>query len=225
LLISEIGNNHFGSFTRAKELIKASHESGADLIKGQAFKAQDIRGSMPKSFYEECAFSLDQYLELIYYARSLGNDLFYSIFSKGFEKLRFVQNWHKIEGSQTRSGKATINQDIDNMIISVPADVDFSSIYKFKNAEILYVSEYMTKEPELDQIEILSKVLGRTIGYSDHTLGIKWPLKAIQIYNVNIIEKHFCLRNHESYGNKMFRDTVHAVTPKYFEKLAVAMSN
>jgi sialic acid synthase SpsE len=226
LLIAEIGNCHFGDLKRAKELIRAANESGADLIKGQAYIAKHFnKGSMPRSFYEDCAFSIDQYIDLIDYARSIGNDLFYSIFSPGMERISFKQKWHKIAGIQTKEGKADEEQDLENMIISVPCEVSLDTLYRFKNAEVLYVSQYLSDDPDLEYIDIYSKYFKRKIGYSDHTMGLKWCLEAIHKYQVDIIEKHFCMRSYEAYGSVVFRDTIHGITPKLFEKLALAMNN
>lgn len=206
-------------------MIRAANDSGADLIKGQAFLAKDITsGSMPQSFYEDCAFSVDQYLELIEYARSIGNDLFYSIFSDGMERISFHQRWHKIAGAQTKSGKVTETQDIENMVISIPSDVPLSTLPNLESAQVLYVSKYLPADPQLEYLTIYSRFYKRSVGYSDHTVGIKWCLEAIHKYNVHVIEKHFCLNNYESYEGVVFRDSIHGVGPKQFEKLALALS-
>ena len=226
MLIAEIGNNHFGSMKRARELIKAAHESGADLVKGQAFVASDIQsGSMPKALYEHCAFTVDEYISLIDYARDIGNDLFYSIFSPGMEAISLKQAWHKTAGGQTRKGDAQAVRDIPNMLISVPYDVELKTLYKFRSAEILHVSDYLVTDPQLEQIPILSAWLGgRPVGYSDHTRGIHYATVAYRDYGADIIEKHFCLTQSESFQGVVFRDTVHAATPSQFEELANEMS-
>lgn len=227
MLIAELGNNHFGSIKRFKTLIKAAHESGADLIKGQAFIPKDIHGSMPREFYEDCYMSPEQCIELIDYARDLGNDLFFSVFSNGFEKVSLYQKWHKIAGSQTRAGRAGIQQDLENVIISVPRDVKVEKLHQFKFAEVLHVSDYLTTEPQLEQILVLSDWLdGRSVGYSDHTIGIGYASLAYRQFGAEVIEKHFCLKNSEQYRptGTMFRDTIHGVTPSEFEKLAIIMS-
>lgn len=224
MLIAEIGNCHFGHMDKAKELIKAAHESGADLIKGQAFRAADLNsGSMPREFYEACQFSIPQYLELIQYARSIGNDLFYSIFSQDLKEVSLGQYWHKIAGSQTRAGMATAMNDLGSFLISVPLDVDFKKLHKFKKAELMYVSQYMTDYANLEHVTAMSEWLNRPVGYSDHTVGIDTCLRAYNDFGCEIIEKHFCLENDVDWNGVMFRDTVHGVVPREFIKLASAM--
>lgn len=220
MLIAEIGLNHFGDFDRAKELIRAANDSGADLIKSQAFIAQDFIGSMPPEFYRRCEFTLEQYKELIDYARELKNDMFFSIISEGFEGLKTYQKWHKITGQQTREGKATTFYDHENVLISVPTGVDFPF---FRKAEILHVTEYVTEVPNLERIRYLQNILGRDVGYSDHAIGIRNCVKAYEVHGCNIIEKHFCLKQHETWGGQMFRDTLHGATPKAFQRLAIVM--
>jgi sialic acid synthase SpsE len=222
MLIAEIGNNHFGDFSKAKELIHAAHESGADIIKSQAFLAKDIGGSMPVVFYQQCAFSLRQYKDLIEYARSIGNDLFYSIFSPELDELRAKQNWHKLASSQVQKsgGQISLFLDHENVIISVPKDV---TIPMLRNAELLHPSKYMVVDPDLGRIRRLSHITGRNIGYSDHTLGIRNCIRASELYGARIIEKHFCLSHGEQWRGITFRDTVHGATPKEFQTLTMEL--
>lgn len=224
MLIAEIGNNHFGDFQRAKELVRLAHASGADLIKGQCFRAESMGGgSMPRAFYERCAFSVDQYVELIDYARAIGNDLFYSIFSVGFEAVVDKQAWHKIAASQTKRGNAHFSRDSENTFISVPTALGLP-LHRFKKASVLHVSDYLTTDPQLWHIATLAEFLGRDVGYSDHTMGIRSCVYARQLWGAQVIEKHFCLKNHESFEGVVFRDTVHGSSPRQFERLAKELS-
>lgn len=226
MLIAEIGNNHFGNIKKAKELIRAAHDSGADLIKGQAFRPADIKtGSMPSSFYDMCAFNEDEYIYLIEYARELGNDMFYSIFSPGFDKLREFQKWQKVAGKQTLSGLLDKEiHDKETTIISVPKDHPIKQYEDFKRADFLYVCEYLEQTPDLSIIARMSRILGRQVGYSDHTIGIDACEKAVKEYGAHIVEKHFTLQNYMTYEEIAFRDTIHGVTPRNFEKLANILS-
>lgn len=222
MLIAEIGNNHFGSIPRAMELIRIANESGADLIKGQAFKAADLKtGSMPLAFYEKCALHVDTYISLIDYARSLGNDLFFSIFSPGMERLREYQSWQKVTGAQTRDGKARLKSDAYNLVVSVPFGCN---VPKFKKASVLFVGEYMADSPPLEYIDLLTEHLDRQAGYSDHSVGITNCLRARRFHGAGVIEKHFCLLKNESFGGMVFRDTVHGANPKELEQLARELS-
>jgi len=222
MVIAEIGLNHFGSIEEAKTLIRAANDSGADLIKSQAFLARDMKtGSMPTSFYEACQFTLQDYIDLIDYTRDLKNDLFFSIFSDRFESLKTKQTWHKITGAQTRAGKATEFHDHDNVIISVPNNV---IIQPFKKANILHVTDYLTQRPNLRRISELKIMLSRDeVGYSDHTMGIDNCLKAIEVYGANIVEKHFTLVQDRRWNNQVFRDTIHGATPAAFQRIVLAM--
>lgn len=221
MLIAEIGNCHFGDFSRAMEMIKIAHDCGADLIKGQAFKAKDIKsGSMPKEFYEKCQFTTIQYLALIDYARSIGNDLFYSIFSNGLEEVRHEQNWHKVTAAQTKEGKAKLVEDAPNVIVSVRD----SAVPKLKKASVMYASDYCVTSPTLQYITILSDYLGRPAGYSDHSIGIHHAIRARRFFGATVIEKHFCLAKNEAWKGTVFRDTVHGATPKELERLAKELS-
>jgi sialic acid synthase SpsE len=219
LLIAEIGNNALGSMTRAKELIRAANDSGADLVKGQAFLAKDVAktGSMPLSFYKECEMNFDQYVSLIDYSRSLGIDMFYSIFSKPFEALNFHQYWFKVAGIQTKNQFYSLKfKDTPRTIVSVPENCVTP---KLKHAQILHVSPYLADNPQLELINHLTMVYKRSVGYSDHTIGIDWCLKALRDYNIPILEKHFNVGPQIKWEGQTFRDTVHSATPKQFEKL------
>ena len=41
-IIAEIGNNHEGDFDLAKKMIQLASESGADAVKFQTFKAENL---------------------------------------------------------------------------------------------------------------------------------------------------------------------------------------
>lgn len=199
-------------------MIRIAHRCGADLIKGQAFRAEDIRGgSMPLEFYKQCEFTIEEYLELIEYARFMENDMFYSIFSPGMEEIEKVQSWRKIAGSQTRNGGLTMKDDADNLIVSVPVA---ASVPKFKRATVLHVSEYLTSHPNLWHIQTLTEHTGQQAGYSDHTMGIDACLRARELLDAVVIEKHFCLEKNVSFKGVVFRDTQHGATPDEFRRLA-----
>lgn len=219
MLVAEISNCHFGDMYRAKELIAAAHGSGADIVKMQAFSAEDIKtGSMPLRFYKQCEFSVYECIELIDYARSIRNDLFFSIFSSKFNELKNYQKWLKISGAQYANEKFTMSDDIETTIVSIPERA-IPLIRIPKNASVMYVSAYLAADPGLHNIKKISDQMGRQCGYSDHTVGIEWCKQAIDI-GANILEKHFCLKKNESWEGKLYRDTVFGSDPKEFKELS-----
>jgi sialic acid synthase SpsE len=228
LLIAEIGNCHLGSMKLARELIKQAHESGADVIKGQAFLAKDITtGSMPKRFYEACALSEDQYIELIEYARYLGSDMFYSVFSDGFDRLKQVQSWTKFAASQTSAGAFTKEKDSFSAVVSYSAELirtmSGNPVPLPKLGWALYATPYLPIDPELQYLEFLEAEVGNQVGLSDHTKSFFTCLRAIRYFNVNCIEKHFTLQKDVCWDGVIFRDTVHGATPRELEIIANAL--
>jgi sialic acid synthase SpsE len=219
MIIAEVGQQHFGNFKHFKELILVAHESGADLIKSSAFKARDINGSMPTEFYRMCEFTLEQYIEAIEYARSIGNDLFYSIFSPELAPIMKHQLWSKLAGAQVRSGDYThVAHDTDTGVVSIAKDMVIKAP-PFRKANMLYVSDYLAKDPELDNIGKLRAIYGRDIGYSDHTPGIKNCIDALLFHKANIIEKHFTIQKDFKFNGVLYSDCVHAATPKELQAL------
>lgn len=220
MLIAEFGNCHFGDMKKAKEMIRVAYLSGADLVKGQAFLAKDITGSMPEKFYEMCQFSFDQYVELIEYGRMIGIEVFYSIFSKELKSLEHHMNWFKVSGAQTREpNRNWLAEDSEDTFVSIPKD---AAPPPLERANVLYVSEYMTQDPELSFITMLQNHYDRDCGYSDHTIGTEWAIRAIKEYGANVIEKHFGLEKNMGYLGVLFRDTVHCADANELEKIAAA---
>lgn len=215
IIISEVGNNHFGSMDRAKEMIRASIDNGADLIKGQAFDVDLISGSMTKEFYQMCKLEVAEYIELIDYARDLGSDMFYSIFPMGnddYADLIAHMYHYKLSAGQSAGITDWEGLDLPDVFISIPEELTLFE--KFNYAKILYASKYLEENPKLEKIS--KEGLD---GYSDHTIGINKCVEAAKEYGAYIIEKHFTLEKNIAFHGNIFRDTVHGLTPKELGKL------
>lgn len=227
MLIAEIGNNHFGEISRACELIRVAKESGADLVKSQAFLSKDLsHGSMPREFYDKCQFTFDQYVYLIKYAKSIGIDLFYSIWSKELEALVYHQNWHKIPARFVFQKEMIWTEQRDSLktIISVPSQC---ALPRIRNAHILWACEYLDPDPNMKHLDFLSKHYERSIGFSCHSVGIQNCCSAIKFFGSQIIEKHFMLKECANFNFKgtVFRDTQHATLPHDFSKIKACFMN
>lgn len=225
LLIAKIGLNHFGSMKAAKELIRVANDSGADLIQSHAFRAEDIKlGSMPISFYRHCQLSEEQCIELVHFARSLRTDMFFSIFSEGFERLQKIQNWQKFAASQTTDGLLTDEDDTEWTVMSAnKALIDSGNVPRLKHGWALYSTPYMETDPHLEYLEKLRSLIGGPVGISDHTIGKEAAIKAVRWHNAICVEKHFTLVKDLAWEGKTFRDTVHGATPSELQVIAHAM--
>lgn len=216
-IVAEFGNQHGGDFIHAQELIQAAKESGADCAKSQAFFAKDIQGSMPYQFYKKLELGYEKYLELISYGNSIGIDVFFSVFSPELIELEQYQKYLKLAGSQTRKGNYNLeNYDDPDTFVSVPFDV---MPPKFKYAKMLYVSDYLPKDPRLSHINLLKRFYNRPVGYSDHTIGINTCVEAVRLYECPVIEKHFTIKKDLGFGETTYRDNIHSVTPKEFSEM------
>lgn len=75
-IIAEIGVNHDGSLEKAKRLISAAKLSGADAVKFQTFKAEQlVTSSSPKAKYQEVSTGVGAQFEMLK-ALELSNDQF-----------------------------------------------------------------------------------------------------------------------------------------------------
>jgi N,N'-diacetyllegionaminate synthase len=212
VLIAEIGNCHLGNKKTFKDMIRIAKECGATMVKSQAFLAKDINGSFPPEFYKMCQFTYEEYLEMIWWAKEIiGIDIFYSIFSKKLDPMKYNQRWHKYADSQVKSKLREIEKnDAMNLIVSVP---EISVKPKLEHAYVMHVSNYLTNAPALENIRLLKEYYDRPVGYSDHTVGIDWCEIAYKEYGACIIEKHFTLTRNIYYDNKQYRDAIHSATP------------
>lgn len=221
-IIAEIGNNHFGSEAKAREMIKAAHESGADYIKLQAINPSVVKGSMDKSFYEKIALRRSAYENLISYGKMIGAKVFYSSFGLDIYHGELI----KISGSQFK----TFDYDrlsfmnLDKTIISIPnvSDDEIKEKREFINKmNVIYVSEYLPKDNvvDLSNISRYLKLLKKPIGYSDHSIGIDVCKTAIDDYGCQLIEKHFHMGEPIKWMGKTFRDCIHSCDPKQLSDL------
>lgn len=231
ILIAEIGNNHFGDMDKAKELISLAVRSGASMVKMQAINPYLVKGSMPLEFYCQCALSDDQCVELMEFCENGFNvPLFFSIFGdrelKLFPKLFKRQSFFKVSAGQTKAYLEDLNTysisgyDLPNVIMSIPEE-SIKFMNKMNHAKLMYATPYLVEDPKLNNIERIRFLSGSGVfGYSDHTIGIDWCVRAVRDCGSNIIEKHFTDEKNKEFGGIVFRDTVHGATPNEFEKLA-----
>ena len=220
-IIAEAGVNHNGNFNTAKDLILMAKKIGANAIKFQTFKSDNLTvKNSPLANYQKNALQMNsQYhmlkkLELSYksftdlktYSKEVGIDFISTAFD--LESLEFLKSIHQ-NIWKIPSGEITnlpylrkISQIANNVILST----GMSTLEEVRQAfdllkgnvekiSILHcTSEYPAPlvDVNLKVIEKFKNLFNVEIGYSDHTKGIIVPISAVAL-GATIIEKHFTL--------------------------------
>lgn len=210
-IVAELGVNHLGDFTRAKEMIHAAHDAGADFLKFQTYIAEKRydRVNNPKGdkfikLLREWQFSQEQEAQLWQYAHSLGATVLTSAFDD--ESVDFAETMGtaayklaafevvnlKLVRAIARKGKPVLisrGMTSDDELARNLEILERSSVpYIILHCISSYPLE--KKDSHLRMIHTLRKKYDCPIGHSDHTHGTDIPAFAVAA-GANIIEKHF----------------------------------
>lgn len=222
-IIAEAGINHNGKMRLAKKLVDISKKAGADAVKFQTFKAENVISKYAKKLrYQKNKHTDNQsqlemlksyelseknFIDLKKYCRKKK-----IIFMSTPKDIRSAKFLHKIKMSifKVGSGEAnnyelikTINKFKKKTIISTGM-CTFEEVKKIekiftknkKNLSILHCTSLYpcpANECNLLSIKFMKKNLKSKIGFSDHTEGIDASLAAVAI-GAEVIEKHITLK-------------------------------
>ncbi len=199
-IIAEIGVNHEGSVSRAKQLIDLAIKGGADAVKFQTYKAEKLASknspaywdtskeatqSQYKLFKKYDSFEYEDYLRLSEYSKKLGITFISTAFDlESVDKINNLVAYHKISSSDITN--LPLLERIASKKKPVLLSTGASNINEIKYAvdtlkangahEIIImhcILNYPTKNKNanLDMIIDLKKHFpGHIIGYSDHCL-------------------------------------------------------
>ena len=210
LIIAEIASNWEGSISKAKKLIKECKKAGADAVKFQMWRANDLYDSSHPNWKEikKSEITFKKAKELKKFADNQKIEFFCSAFYPEaidiLEKLKVKK--YKI-ASRTCLLKDPFSletlilkaQTKKSVIISMGMGGDkqkIKNIFKNNNTTFCYcVSKYPTKFNEINWGEAI-----KYDGFSDHTIGIAAPILFTTLKKINgskkiIIEKHVKLLN------------------------------
>lgn len=196
-IISEIGINHNGDLSLAKELINISKKSGCDAVKFQkrdidTVYTQDELNSLRESPWgttnrqqkEGLEFSIEQYKELEKYSNDLELDFIISCWD--LKSLELIENncnvkYHKIASAllTDKSFLLQINKTNKPVILStgMSSEEEIDAAIKILNkTEFLLActSTYPTKDEEINLNcikELKNKYPNIKIGFSNHANG------------------------------------------------------
>ena len=209
-IVAEIASNWEGSFIKAKELIQKSKNAGADAVKFQMWRANDLYNNKHPSwkFIRKSEITFEKATKIKQIADKIGIEFFCSAFYpeavKFLEKLKvkrykiasrtcILKDPHSLETLQEKSVTKK------PVIISMGMGGNRKKIEKIfsKNQKIFCycISEYPTKISKINWKNAI-----KYDGFSDHTLGITAPLiftmlKKQQNAKNILIEKHVKLKN------------------------------
>lgn len=217
LVIPEIGINHEGSLSVAKEMAVSAKRAGARLIKHQTHIVEDemshvaksvIPGNADVSIYEimnRCALNEEEELEFKEYVESLGMEFISTPFSRAAaDRLeRFGVKAYKIGSGELNNyplikhvagfGKPMIVSTGMNDIRSISKTVDILEQFGVSYA-LLHTTNIYPTPADLVRLggmqELMKEFPGVPVGLSDHTINNNACIAAMAL-GAKIVERHF----------------------------------
>jgi N-acetylneuraminate synthase/N,N'-diacetyllegionaminate synthase len=208
-IIAEAGINHNGKLNLAEKLIERAAEVGADAIKFQIFKAQEICSckSIYYDSFKSLEFSAKEWMHLAQMAKDMGLIFTASVFGRESADILDTLDLPLIK---IASGDITFHQLLDyvarknkpillstGMAMLGEIEEAVNVILNAGNNKIILlhcISSYPANYEELNlrTIQTLKKTFNLPVGFSDHSSGIVAPVIAVTL-GANVIEKHFTL--------------------------------
>ena len=222
MIIAEVGVNHNGKLTLAKQLVRTAKECGADVVKFQTFhidrmvskytqmaeyqKTNTGMVESQKEMLRKLTLSKEDFLSLADYCKEVDIQFLSTPFD--IDSMHFLMNlqdmWKIPSGEITnypylveiaRTGKDVIL----STGMSTLEEVDAArTVLRDNGAGKITILHCTTNYPTpMDEVNLkamitLKEHFGCDIGYSDHTLGIEVSIAAVAM-GAAFIEKHFTL--------------------------------
>lgn len=248
-IVAEAGVNHNGSMTLAKKMIDAAKAAGADAVKFQTFKAEELATKRApkagyqkkrvkgKSHYEmlkELELSAEDFKQLSYYSSrkkiiflstpfdALSADLLDKIGMPAFKISSGEITNLPLLCRIAHFGKPIILSTGMASLSEVKNAV--KAIFSLGNKKLILLhctSSYPTRYEDVNLLAMktLRKTFNVPVGYSDHTPGLETPVAAAALGAV-VIEKHFTL-------DKKLEGPDHraSLSPEEFRKMVKTIRN
>jgi len=188
--VAEIGSNWEGDMDKAQRLIKECKEAGADAVKFQIWRADDLYNGK----YKKYEVGVSEAWAFFNFAKLEGIECFFSVFypeavdiceELGVKRYKLA--------SRTMLGDDPFRNDT---ILAVrktgkPIIQSNGKDINSKNVKKLYcIPKYPANPLEIDWDKAQ-----KCDGFSDHTLGIESALKYAKLKPDSIIEKHVKLED------------------------------
>ncbi|HPC71685.1 MAG TPA: N-acetylneuraminate synthase family protein [Treponema sp.] len=243
LIIAELGTGHGGSLQKAKELVDAALESGADCIKFQLVYADEIlhpnTGVVPLpggqirlyDRFKELEVPLEFYGDLKEYIEGRGKLFLCTPFG-----LRSARELASLNPRLMKIASPELNHlplltevasytlpTILSSGVSLLADIELalSCFSPDTPVSLLHcVTAYPAPETDynLRLLENLQRIFGIPVGVSDHSMDPVLVPSLATAFGASVIEKHFCL----SRSDKGLDDPI-ALPPEDFSRMVRAV--
>lgn len=219
-MIAEVGVNHNGSLDRALACIDEALKCGADAVKFQTFKSENLVTRQAKKaeyqtentgssgsqldMLKKLELRFEDFVTLKKYCEQVGIDFLSTPFDA--ESAEFLDSIG-VDAFKVGSGDMNnipflkqLNRYQRPVLLSTGmADIEeigesLAALDRCEVAVLHCTSDYPAplEDVNLAAIRTLEKTFGRVTGYSDHTEGIEITLAAVAM-GARIIEKHFTL--------------------------------
>ena len=217
LVIAEVGINHGGELSVAKEMVRLAAQAGCEMIKHQTHIIEDEMTEEAKSIFppnadvsiwevmQRCALSLDEEVELKRYTESLDMIWISTPFSRAaadfLEELDVPA--YKIGSGEAdnlplirhiaRKGKPVILSTGMQTIDSIRASVEILDQAGIDYA-LLECTNLYPSPPEIVSLrgvtELLQAFPKAVVGFSDHSIGPEMALASVAL-GACILERHY----------------------------------
>jgi|LWDU01.1.fsa_nt_gi sialic acid synthase SpsE len=229
-VIAEIGSNWEGDLELAKLHIKKSKESGADYVKFQMWRAEDLYNpDHPEwEIIKKSELTEDIALELKKYADKIGIKWFCSVFypqAVDFLETMEVPIYKIASRTSTLKDKFSletiqrVSETKKMTFVSTGEGGDkkkISKIFQPENLGFTYcVSKYPTDDTDINWSEILNYDF-----FSDHTKGITIPLIYV-IMKKSIAKDDIFIEKHTRFEDSKGPDAIFAITYDELKELTL----
>lgn len=203
-IICECGWNWHGDLNTAFKLIDASKECGGSMVKFQLYDVDKIKKPSDDNYagLKSCQLTKDQMFQLWDHANNVDIEIGFSVFDE--ERLKWLD---EIDVKRYKiASRTTENLNLCRKIVNKKKPVIASC--KRSGNDVLKLYDKVDYLFCLSRREILRNGVHsfpnifhpdlEYTGFSDHTTGIEWAIKAID-RGASVIEKHITLDRNE-YG-------------------------
>ena len=235
--IAEMNTSHFGDISKAKDMILAAKESGADCVKFQSWSANTLysdeyynENPVAKRFVKKFSLADEELAKLASFAKS--NQIDFSSTPYSIDEAIFLVE--KCEVPFVKIASMELNNHVFlkqlaslevPLILStgmgsfkeIQSAVKLLKDQAVKDLVILHCTSIYPSQPEIinlkNIITLKKQFKDYAIGFSDHSIGYSVPTAAIAL-GACVIEKHFTLDK-----SQIGMDNGMATEPDEFKKM------